>query len=168
MSSVRVVVATLALAFAAGCSSEIGDACAIDSDCNAGVSELNRSCDQGGGGYCTIRGCDFDTCPSEATCVGFFTGSFANRTCNPDTEDQGTDDCSADELCGLNGHCVTRSSEIRYCMRSCESNDDCRDGFECRDLTLMKEHGGQPVLDPDPMSTDTNPDKHRFCALAPS
>ena len=33
-------------------------------------------------------------------------------------------------------------------MRTCDTNDDCRDGYECRDLEQMKAHGGEPVLAP--------------------
>ena len=81
-------------------------------------------------GYCTIQGCDYSTCPDEAACIRFFTGGV--RESRPATKS--TDDCSLDELCDLNKHCVPRSSEVRYCMKTCESNDDCRDGYECRDL----------------------------------
>lgn len=168
MRPVRVVVAALAIALAgaaAGCGSEIGDSCSTSDDCNAGTTSGGRSCDPGGGGYCTIIGCDYGSCPDEATCVRFFTGSFQNRTCDPQTEDLATDMCSADELCGLDGHCVTRTSELRYCMRTCSDNGDCRDGFECRDLALMKAHGGEPVPAPGER-VGNNPQK--FCAVAPS
>ncbi|MCE9575082.1 MAG: hypothetical protein K8W52_18165 [Deltaproteobacteria bacterium] len=172
MRPVRVVVAALAIGLAgvaAGCGSEIGDSCSTSDDCNAGTTSGGRACDPGGGGYCTIIGCDYDSCPSEATCVRFFTGSFQNRTCNPQKEDlpasDGTDDCSADELCELDGHCVTRTSELRYCMRTCSDNSDCRDGFECRDLALMKAHGGEPVPEP---GTRLGDNPQRFCAVAPS
>ncbi len=172
MRPVRTVVAALAVLLAGaatGCGSEIGDACATSDDCNAGTTTGGRQCDTSGGGYCTIIGCDFASCPEEATCVRFFTGSFQNRPCDPQTEDladsSSTDACSADELCGLDGHCVTRNSEIRYCMRTCEGNDDCRDGFECRDLALMKEHGGEPVPAPGERIGTSPP---RFCAVAPA
>lgn len=165
MRPVRVVIAALAFALvgaAAGCGKEIGDQCAISTDCDPNGT---RACDPGGGGYCTIQGCDYGTCPSEAECVRFFTGSFANRTCDPATEDLTTDMCSADELCGLDGHCVTRASEIRFCMRSCDSNSDCRSGFECRDITLMKAHGGEPVPKEGERIGSAPP---KFCAVAPA
>jgi hypothetical protein len=142
----RSAVFLLAL-FALGCGKEIGDKCIISTDCSPNG---DRQCDQSSKeGYCTIQGCDVGTCPEEAVCVRFFTGGFANRPCDPATEDRGTDACALDELCSLNGLCVARSSEIRFCMKKCESIDDCRDGYECRDLSLMISHGGEPVTDDD-------------------
>jgi len=162
------VVALLAV----GCGSEIGDSCSIYLDC---AQDGTRLCDSNSdGGYCTIRGCDFGTCPSESVCVRFFTGSFDNKTCDPKTEDDSTDMCNPDELCALDGHCVTRASEVRYCMRSCEQAGsidnrnpagDCRDGYECRGLDLMKDDGGEPV----PASGTKLPDQPQaFCAQAPT
>jgi hypothetical protein len=131
---------------ASACGKEIGDECIVSSDCSP---QGTRQCDTSSkGGYCTVQGCDFDTCPEEATCIRFFTGHFTNKPCDPLTENQpgGTDDCNLDELCSLVGACVPRSSEVRFCMRTCESQDDCRDGYECRNEQLMIEHGGEPVL----------------------
>ncbi len=147
---------------AAACGNEIGDECVVNSDCsNAG----DRQCvDQGArGGYCTVQGCDLGTCPEEATCVRFFTGSFENRPCDPATEDRGTDDCSLDEVCPVEGQCSPRSSEIRYCMLVCGSSDDCREGYECRDLELMRVNGGEPVLAPGVPVDNQSP---KFCAPA--
>jgi hypothetical protein len=150
------VLAILTAAF--GCGKEIGDACTIDSDCDP-TNGMRKCIDQSSEGYCTIIGCDFSTCPSEATCVRFFTGEFDNKDCTADA------DCSLDELCNLNNKCVARSSEVRYCMRTCSSNGDCRDGYECRDLAKMKAHGGEPVLEPGVPIDSKAP---KFCALAPS
>jgi hypothetical protein len=148
-----------ALLLLVGCGKEIGDECAIASDCSPNG---DRQCDTSSKeGYCTIQGCDFDTCPEEAVCVRFFTGSFANRPCDPATEDLGTDACAPSELSSLAGSCVLRSSEVRFCMRTCGSGDDCRDGYECRDLELMKAHGGEPLLG------TSGGDLPRFCASAP-
>jgi hypothetical protein len=150
--------------FAAGCGKEIGDACIVNSDCDPNgqricVDPNTKS------GYCTIQGCDFDTCPSEAACIRFFTGQFNNKLCNAMTEDVSTDDCSLDELCDLSGHCVARSSEVRYCMRKCSTDGDCRDGYECRNLELMQAHGGEPVLAPGTPIDDSAP---KFCAVKPA
>ncbi|HVK89306.1 MAG TPA: hypothetical protein VM513_34525 [Kofleriaceae bacterium] len=148
---------TLVLALAAGCGSEIGDSCTLSIDCSP---DGDRQCDSSAKeGYCTIQGCDFNTCPDEAVCVSFFSGGFTNRPC------ESSDDCSLDELCALDGHCVTQKSEQRNCMRTCESNDDCRDGYECRDLQLMIEHGGQPVMSPGQPIDENAP---KFCAAAPA
>jgi hypothetical protein len=146
-----------------GCGKEIGDQCIISADCSPNG---DRQCDQSSReGYCTIVGCDFNTCPDEAVCVRFFTGSFTNKPCDPAAEDNGEDRCSFDELCSLVGSCVPRSSEVRFCMRKCDSVDDCRDNYECRDLELMKAHGGEPVLAPG--SPDAG-DPPKFCASAPA
>ncbi len=148
----------VACAWAAGCGKEIGDECAISSDCDPNGT---RICDYPASpqGYCTIQGCDYNTCPEEAVCVRFFTGHFENKPCTDSSE------CgSFDELCSLEGHCVARSSEVRYCMRRCEGDDDCRDNYQCRDIDDMKANGGEPVLAPG-LSLGSNPP--RFCAVAP-
>jgi hypothetical protein len=168
-----VLLFTVAAAIAAaGCGSEIGDSCSLNSDCS---QKESRVCDTNStDGYCTKIGCDYGTCPDEAECVRFFTGSFANKSCTPATEDctatscpgvTPTDDCSASELCALDGRCVTRNSEIRYCMRKCSSGGDCRDHYECRNGDLMKMHGGEPVPPPDQRLGDS---PQPFCAQAPT
>ena len=145
------------------CGKEIGDSCSLSTDCSP---NNDRLCIDPPGtpnstwnGYCTIQGCDYSTCPEEAACVRFFTGSFSNKTC-----DRACDlvygpqnllcpapvppqvQCSLDEHCAVDDKCVARSSEIRYCMRTCDSDGDCRDGYECRDLDKMISDGGEPVL----------------------
>jgi hypothetical protein len=156
-------VGLVSAAGAAGCGSEIGDACSLSSDCsNSG----DRICDTlSEGGYCTVFGCDHDTCPEESECVRFFAGVATNLPCDPATEDVSTDDCSADELCSLTENCVPRSAEIRYCMRLCDTQDDCREGYECRTEDLMREHGGEPVPPPGESVLDNIA---AFCAEAPN
>lgn len=151
----------------AGCGKEIGDACSLNSDCSPNG---DRQCldPRVNGGYCTVQGCDLDTCPDEAVCVRFFTGDFTNRPCDPNTEDlldgDATDDCSLDELCSVSGNCVARSSEVRFCMRKCDSDGDCRDKYECRDFERMIANGGEPVL---ASGLRLNADAQSFCAAAP-
>lgn len=148
------VLTVLVAAVSIGCGKEIGDSCVVSSDCDPNGQ---RTCDVSQKeGYCTILGCDVSTCPDEAVCVRFFSGSFANKSCD--------DGCSLDELCDLNNRCVPRSAEARYCMRTCDTNDDCRDGYECRDLAKMKEHGGEPVLE---AGTPIDSNAPKFCAIAP-
>jgi hypothetical protein len=160
-SLMRLAAALLLLA--AGCGSQIGDSCIVSSDCDPNGQRL---CDiSQPSGYCTIAGCDYNTCPSESECVRFYTGSFENRTCDPTTEGTSTDNCSLDELCSLTGHCVPRAAEVRYCMLKCSSNSDCRGGYECRDMPLMIQHGGEPVLAPGLLVTDKTP---KFCAVKPT
>jgi hypothetical protein len=155
----------LIAAATAGCSKEIGDSCVLDTDCDPNGG---RTCDLSGqDGYCTVMGCDYDTCPEEAECVSFFMGQFDNEPCTPATEDMpgGTNDCNPDEICDLEAHCAPRASEVRYCMRKCDSQGDCRDGYECRDLNLEMEHGGEPVVAPgDTVDTSTP----KFCAPSPA
>jgi hypothetical protein len=154
----RFLVLAIAVAALSGCGKEIGDSCVVSSDCSPNG---DRQCDNSQKeGYCTIMGCDFSTCPEEAVCVRFFTGGFSNRTC-----ETSADECSLDELCDINKRCVPQSSEIRYCMKTCESNDDCRDGYECRDLEKMKSHGGEPVLEGNAPVDDSSP---KFCAVSPA
>ena len=158
--------AVSASALLPACGSEIGDSCLSSTDCS---TTGDRTCDTSQrDGYCTVLGCDYDTCPEESVCVRFVVGSFANKPCDPGTEDlpssDGTDDCSFDELCTLGGLCVPRSAEARYCMRKCGGDGDCRDGYECRDEALMQEHGGEPVLPPGERPGD---DLQPFCAMAP-
>jgi hypothetical protein len=158
----------LALLAAVGaCGKEIGDACVISTDCDPNGERL---CDPASiGGYCTIQGCDVSTCPGESACIRFFTGSFSNKECDHTAPGNA---CSFDELCALDDHCVARSSEVRFCMRTCGSDDDCRgdendDGksdYECRDLDRMRLHGGEPVLDPGEVVTSSSP---KFCAASP-
>ncbi|MCA9674071.1 MAG: hypothetical protein H6708_13860 [Kofleriaceae bacterium] len=162
------LVATSATATAlTGCGNEIGDSCFLSSDCSP---TGDRTCDvTQPEGYCTVLGCDYDTCPDEAVCVRFFVGSFANKPCDPATEDldasSATDDCSVDERCTLAGECVPAYAEIRYCMRKCSQQDDCRTpDYECRTQDLMIEHGGEPVLAPGERATSA---QQAFCAVAP-
>lgn len=157
------LVPLLLLAIVAGaCGKEIGDSCNISTDCspNGDRSCINPHPDPWNG-YCTVQGCDVSTCPDEAACIQFFTGGFSNRSCDPVCDLIYNPDgpfcqapvapavqCSLDEQCAISGQCVPRSSEVRYCMRKCNSDDDCRDGYECRDIDQMKTHGGEPVFAP--------------------
>lgn len=144
--------------FAAGCGNEIGDSCVVNSDCDPNGERICID-SQISGGYCTMQGCDYSTCPDEAACVRFFTGSFSNLDCQSNT------DCSLDELCSINNKCVPRNAEIRYCMKTCDSDGDCRDGYECRTFDEMKTHGGEVVLEGGTRPTAENSPK--FCALSP-
>ena len=115
-------------------------------------------------GYCTIMGCDHDTCPDESVCVRFFAVAETGKTCDPGTEET-TPSCDPEEFCTLSGSCVPRTAEIRFCMRTCGNDGDCRDGYECRDRQRMIEHGGEPVFPPDIDRLAGN--LRSFCAAAP-
>jgi len=146
LNALLVLAACAALA-AAACGREIGDECVTAADCNPNGS---RSCDVSQpGGYCTVMGCDQKSCPEEAVCIRYFPAEFLTLPCNPCCEDWPaqsplppgcaadscptgpTYDCTADELC-LERVCAPRSTERRFCAKSCDSNDDCRGGYECR------------------------------------
>jgi len=149
---------------AVGCGKEIGDSCVVQTDCDPNGTEGRICVDPNtNGGYCTVQGCDYNTCPSEAVCVQFFTGGYANKLCDPTVVTGGA--CTLDEICALDGHCVARSSEIRYCMKTCSDQGDCRDGYECRGKDEMIKNGGQDVLAPGDTIDDSSP---KFCAPAPA
>jgi hypothetical protein len=154
------------VALAGGCGKQIGDSCILSTDCDP---DGTRECDSmEPSGYCTIQGCDYNTCPDDSVCVRFFTGDFQNKPCVHDTEDvlpNGTNDCNPDEECDLNGFCALASAEVRYCMATCSSTGDCRDEYECRDLSLMKSDGGEPILAPGVLVDNSSP---HFCAQAPA
>ncbi len=159
MSHLRATAALYVLLATAACGDEIGDECSLSSDCS---TQGDRICDiTSPGGYCTVLGCDFDTCPEESVCVRFYSVADTDSTCDPRAQTSG---CTADELCTLGGTCVPRTAEIRFCMRTCGSNGDCRDNYECRDEELMREHGGEPVPPPGEAVSD---DPQPFCAAAP-
>lgn len=63
------IAAVLLAAGSAACSPHIGDNCNNSSDCSANGG---RVCDIAQpGGYCTVLGCQADTCPDGAVCVEF-------------------------------------------------------------------------------------------------
>lgn len=145
----------LLVPLAVACGHSIGDSCTLSSDCSPNG---DRICDSTSlDGYCTVRGCDFGTCPGEATCVRFFPIANVAKTCP-----NGQSDCTLDELCTA-GKCAPRTSEERYCMKKCGGHGDCREGYECRDLERALVHGGEPVPDPDEPSS---PEFTAFCASA--
>jgi hypothetical protein len=85
------------VALGSACSPEIGDDCATALDCSASGTRL---CDMTQrGGYCTIDGCEENTCPEEAVCV-----QFGRR---------------------LEDHSVERLART-FCMLKCDSSGDCR------------------------------------------
>lgn len=158
----RILVCLCLALCAAACGEEIGDSCTLSTDCS---STGARICDTNSpGGYCTIIGCDVGTCPEEAVCVRFFPVTSSNRPCNPATEDSEENACTADEVCTIQGICSPRNSELRFCMKTCGGNGDCRDDYECRDEALMQNHGGEAVPEPGE-PTGSNP--QRFCAAKP-
>jgi hypothetical protein len=162
LGAVAIAATAALLLTGAGCGDEIGDSCSLSSDCSPNGDRFCDNTQQDG--YCTIVGCDYNTCPEESQCVRFFSGTFRNRPCDSKTEDIATDMCSLDEVCALEGYCAPKSAESRQCMLSCSSNSDCRDKYECRNLELMRLHGGEPVIEP---GTTLGDNPKRFCAAEP-
>lgn len=102
------------LALAAGCKPEIGDECKLSTDCSAAGDRL---CDiTAPGGYCTVYNCEPGACPEdESLCVEF----GAQRSPAAACQDQQ----------------ATSPYARTFCMATCESDADCRDGYECADLS---------------------------------
>ncbi|MGC4086456.1 MAG: hypothetical protein QM756_00905 [Polyangiaceae bacterium] len=98
---------------AIACGHNIGDSCKTSVDCSQGGERL---CDvTQPDGYCTIFNCEPNHCPSEAACVVF----------DPQLS-------SANACTNTNG--LSRFARS-FCLFRCGSNDDCRDGYECRDFS---------------------------------
>lgn len=100
----------LALAALAGCQPEIGDKCTTSVDCSVAGDRL---CDNTQPeGYCTIFNCEPNACPDgEGACVAF----------NPEL----------DPACGIINETKPPRFERTFCMKDCDDNSDCRDGYEC-------------------------------------
>lgn len=94
----------------AGCTPKIGDDCNSSVDC----SQLgDRLCDTTQpGGYCTIFNCEPDTCPEdEGPCVAF--------------------DYELDPACKSADDAEWARFERTFCMKWCDDDSDCRDGYRC-------------------------------------
>jgi hypothetical protein len=105
------LLALLVIAVAA-CSPEIGDKCQISTDCSI---RGDRLCDiSQPGGYCTQLNCRANSCADDAACILFYSA---------------VPGCTFDDRSGTFGSRVARS----FCMKWCESNADCRDGYVCAD-----------------------------------
>jgi hypothetical protein len=110
--------------FAAACGSQIGDSCSTNVDC---AQDGTRDCDLSQpGGYCTVNGCDEQSCPGEAVCIRLFPYELPGAVCTNDSQ------CQSNEICLPDGFCVPRISERRFCERKCGSDGDCRGGYVCR------------------------------------
>lgn len=102
-------------AWTTGCTPKIGDSCFTSTDCS---QRGDRLCDTAQpGGYCTLFNCRPNLCPDEASCVLF---------------DPQIPGCGFDDRSGAGGSRIARSA----CMRACESDADCRDGYVCGDPRL--------------------------------
>jgi hypothetical protein len=149
-SSILSLLAIVLAVSAGACSREIGDDCSTAADCDP---KGTRVCDLSQpGGYCTVVNCDENSCPDGSACIRFFPVPYLSKGCNPVCEDlpcltepddvdghcppecpQGpTNDCTSEEICLDGGICAARTTERRYCEKTCGDNGDCRDHYECR------------------------------------
>jgi len=114
----KLLLLALLIALAAGCKPKIGDDCKISTDCSAAGDRL---CDiTAPGGYCTVFNCEPGACPEdESLCVQF----GAQRS--------PVDACQDPQ---------SPSPYARtFCMATCDSDSDCRDGYQCEALDVDNE-----------------------------
>jgi hypothetical protein len=114
-----------ALLVLCACQPEIGDSCSNASDCSV---QEQRTCDTTyPGGYCTVLGCEADTCPEEASCVAF------------------------QSVISVAAECASVQVRPRLqrtvCMKTCSNDRQCRSGYECVDLS-GENPWGATVVDP--------------------
>jgi hypothetical protein len=132
----RLMRRTLVLALAlAACGRSIGDDCETNVQCDP---QGARQCDLSQpGGYCTVEGCDISSCPDDAVCVRFFPIEALTMDCSA-----GPDVCSGRDICLPDEKfCVDSRLEHRFCMKPCEGDGDCREGYVCRRTA----HGGEDL-----------------------
>lgn len=110
----KLLLLPLLLALAAGCKPKIGDECKLSTDCSAAGDRL---CDiTAPGGYCTVYNCEPGACPEdESLCVEFGAQRSPAAACQ--------------DLQAPSPYART------FCMATCESNADCRDGYVCENLS---------------------------------
>ncbi|HEY8380451.1 MAG TPA: hypothetical protein VIK91_28405 [Nannocystis sp.] len=121
--------------------------------------DSNGDPDPQGKGECTIEGCTPGSCPKEGACIQSFNTEFLGVACDPDCEDRRPlgefevpDDpndprlrcralndpsiynrCTDQELCLPEGLCADIASARVACRKECNSDRNCRAGYECRE-----------------------------------
>lgn len=165
-----------AVLMASACARTIGDDCTTNVQCSA---LGDRFCDLSSpGGYCTVEGCDSTSCPDSSACVRFFSLKKGNATCDAGrivrTDCSGGDCCKPGdpgccklgERCLCNeagcqkGYCASENTERRFCMHPCESNDDCRAGYQCTSTGI----GGAEALTTRDSSGALTQNQLSYCA----
>lgn len=114
-------------ALLAGCRPEIGDKCTTSTDCSINGDRLCDTTQPDG--YCTIFNCEPGSCPDgEGVCVGF--------------------DPTLDPACGqvLSSTTAPRF-ERTFCMKTCDIDADCRDGYQCIPPSVRDAEFVDPVPD---------------------
>src|SRR5690606_5983628 len=119
--------------------------------------DSNGNPDPNGRGECTIEGCTPGSCPREGACIQVFNTEFLSVACDPGCEDRRPADaseqldedlpearcralddpsiynrCTDQELCLPEGLCADILSVRISCRKECNSDRNCRDGYECR------------------------------------
>ena len=164
----RLMRKTLVLVLAlAACGRSIGDDCETNVQCSP---QGDRQCDLSQpGGYCTVEGCDRTSCPDNAVCVRFFAieGFGPDCSCSAPMAMCGggalfdPSRCSQRDIClPQEQRCVNPLVEHRFCMKPCDSDSDCRDGYECRQSGA----DGAELLPKDDLG---NVDTRKFCIERP-
>ncbi len=141
MSRLSVLVVASTLVAAAGCTHNIGDPCNTNVDCSPAG---DRFCDTSApGGYCTVEGCDVNTCPNSEACVRFLTQRldepctydpaqpFSRADCPESDEECICDTAIPDGGTTCTAHCAPEDSERRWCQHRCSTDSDCRIGYHC-------------------------------------
>ncbi len=93
-----------------GCTPNVGDHCALNTDCSL---QGTLVCDNSQpNGYCTSFNCAPNTCPAGAACVMLY---------------------SAVPGCPYDGYSAPSRTQRTLCMKICGQNSDCRtgEGYEC-------------------------------------
>ncbi|MGM0558898.1 MAG: hypothetical protein ACQEVA_21095 [Myxococcota bacterium] len=112
--------------------------CTSDADCRAGYQCLANEAGEGGCGPITediaVDGsADGEACESDADCAGgtCITGEgWADGYCTT-TQCEDRTDCARGEGGDQFDNRCYRSRQGPFCVRMCDSNADCRDGYEC-------------------------------------
>ncbi len=142
------------------CGAQIGDSCTTNVDC---AQDGTRDCDLSQpGGYCTVNGCDEQSCPSEAVCIRIFPYESLSQPCQQDS------DCTSAGICLPEGLCAPRAAERRYCELRCGSNGDCRSGYVCREAGIEGYSSGVSTYGSIALVANANQSTVvKFCAPAP-
>ncbi|HEY6559728.1 MAG TPA: hypothetical protein VI072_20740 [Polyangiaceae bacterium] len=114
----KIITLLVSLVFVA-CKPEIGDECELSTDCSA---TGDRLCDlTQPGGYCTMFNCEPGSCPEEAVCIGYGNVLASAPACQDPQ--------------------ASRRLQRTFCLKSCDSDDDCRGGYDCVDMKRYGERG---------------------------
>ncbi len=107
--SIRLAAALSLAASAVGCLPKIGDHCTTSLDCSQTGQKICDSTQPAG--YCTVFNCEPDNCPDSAACVAF------NNNVDP--------------ACASHDDGQWPRFERTFCVRPCNSDGDCREGYAC-------------------------------------